>query len=313
MTRRFAVLSFDLDTPARGTGAVSSAGQFDAVVSGAYSNTLTRLLALLERLSVPAIFYVVAGDLRDTARAAVISAAVRRGHEIGNHSLSHDRALVSAPEGVFGADLAESTSIIESVTGARPVSYRMPGAVLRPGPLAALSRAGYRCDSSLNAAPLYNAAKRMRAVFGGVDSAPVQEFSASRAPVEPYRPDAGDVFSVVADGRGILEYPLTPMPYAGLPFMNYFLSRMPERAALFLAGRTCANRSLVTLTAHDHEFAAPGDFTCGLPGGMASRHALMPLDERMRRFSSLIEMMKADFEFTTPSAHSALSGVAGGL
>ncbi len=313
MTRRFAVLSVDLDTPARGTGSVPSPEQFEYVVSGAYANTLPRLLALLEKLSVSAVFYVVARDLRDPARAKIIADAARRGHEIGNHSLSHDRMLASAPEDVFSTDLMESTAVIAAVAGTRPVSYRMPGAVLRPGPLAALSRAGYRCDSSLNAAPLYNAAKRLRSIFGNEDAAPVQEFAARRAPAEPYRPLAGDVFAADCDGDGIIEYPLTPMFCSGLPFMNYFLSRMPERPAMFLARRACANRSFVTLTAHDHEFAAPEDFCGALPGGMASRHALMPLDERLRRFSALIEMMKADFDFTTPSAHSVLAAGSGGL
>lgn len=310
MTRRFAVLSVDLDTAARGTGAAPSPEQCAALVAGAYTNTLPRLLALLEKLGVPAVFYVVARDLRSPSCASALADAARHGHEVANHSLSHDRVLADAPEDIFALDLAESTRLIEAATGKAPVSFRMPGSVLRPGPLAVLARCGYLCDSSLNASFPYNAAKKMQALFSRGPAAPVQEFSSRQAPHEPYRPEAGNVFHAGIAKDGIIEYPLTPMPLAGLPFMNYFLSHMPEHIALSLARRTCAAHSFVTLTTHDHEFAAAGDFACSMPGGMASRHVSLPLEERLRRFSALVGLLKRDFEFITPAKHAAL--IAGG-
>lgn len=310
MTRRFAVLSVDLDTAARGTGAAPSPEQCAALVAGAYVNTLPRLLGLLDKLAVPAVFYSVARDLCSPACAAALADAARRGHEVANHSLSHDRALADAPEDIFAIDLAESTRLIEAATGKVPVSFRMPGAVLRPGPLAVLTRCGYLCDSSLNSSLPYNAAKKIQALFSRGPSAPVQEFSSWHAPHEPYRPQAGNVFHSAKTRGGIIEYPLTPMPLAGLPFMNYFLSQMPENMALYLARRTCAVHSFVTLTAHDHEFAIEGDCACSMPGGMASRHVSLPLEERLRRFSALVGLLKRDFEFITPAKHAAL--IAGG-
>jgi peptidoglycan-N-acetylglucosamine deacetylase len=91
-------------------------------------------LALFERHGARATFYVSPDRL--DARLDRWREAVRQGHEIGHHSLSHPctgnfefargNALEDYTLEQMGADLAEATVAIERRLGVRPVSFAYP-------------------------------------------------------------------------------------------------------------------------------------------------------------------------------------------
>ena len=99
--RRAIALTFD-DGPSEGTG---------------------RLLDLLNRLQIPATFFVCGMNVR--RRPQILRAAAEAGHEIGNHSYSHP-ALYFRSERFICEELSAAQSIISETTGAAPKLFRAP-------------------------------------------------------------------------------------------------------------------------------------------------------------------------------------------
>jgi peptidoglycan/xylan/chitin deacetylase (PgdA/CDA1 family) len=76
-----------------------------------------RVLRALRRHEAHATFFVIGSQIE--GREDVLRRMVRDGHEIGNHSMLHSA-------GPSAADLADSSRLIEDVTGFRPCHFRPP-------------------------------------------------------------------------------------------------------------------------------------------------------------------------------------------
>ena len=77
-----------------------------------------RVLRALRRHEAHATFFVIGSQIE--GREGLLRRMVRDGHEIGNHSMLHS-------PGPSTADLADSSRLIEDVTGFRPCHFRPPG------------------------------------------------------------------------------------------------------------------------------------------------------------------------------------------
>jgi peptidoglycan/xylan/chitin deacetylase (PgdA/CDA1 family) len=98
-----------------------------------------RLLGLLDHCQVPATFFIpgyIAEHHPEMTRA--VQAA---GHEIGLHGYLHER-LITLNETQEEAILQKSFTILEDLTGTRPVGYRAPWFELNPWTPAVLQRNG---------------------------------------------------------------------------------------------------------------------------------------------------------------------------
>ncbi len=98
-----------------------------------------RLLGLLDHCQVPATFYIpgyIAEHHPEMTRA--VQAA---GHEIGLHGYLHER-LITLNETQEEAILQKSFTILEDLTGTRPVGYRAPWFELNPWTPSVLQRNG---------------------------------------------------------------------------------------------------------------------------------------------------------------------------
>ncbi len=98
-----------------------------------------RLLGLLDHCQVPATFFIpgyIAEHHPEMTRA--VQAA---GHEIGLHGYLHER-LITLNETQEEAILQKSFTILEDITGSRPVGYRAPWFELNPWTPSVLQRNG---------------------------------------------------------------------------------------------------------------------------------------------------------------------------
>jgi len=98
-----------------------------------------RLLGLLDHCQVPATFFIpgyIAEHHPEMTRA--VQAA---GHEIGLHGYLHER-LITLNETQEEAILQKSFTILEDLTGTRPVGYRAPWFELNPWTPSVLQRNG---------------------------------------------------------------------------------------------------------------------------------------------------------------------------
>jgi peptidoglycan/xylan/chitin deacetylase (PgdA/CDA1 family) len=104
----------------------------------------TSLYAILDALDARQIkgtFFVTGRWVKSFPEAA--KAIVRRGHELGNHSLSHPAFSAIGPDGAI-KELAETERIAREITGASTRPYfRFPYGDSTPQMVETIGRAGY--------------------------------------------------------------------------------------------------------------------------------------------------------------------------
>lgn len=102
-----------------------------------------KILDLLHRHGVPATFFVVGSQV--VRHPEMVERAVREGHEVANHTMTHPELEPSTVRGEIG----QTDRIISAITGVRTTLFRLPydGAgpapVSRPEVIAEVQRQGY--------------------------------------------------------------------------------------------------------------------------------------------------------------------------
>lgn len=87
------------------------------------SDSTWQILDILDEYNVKATFFVLLNEYRDEEYREII----RRGHEIGVHSTSHDYDILYANLDAFIDDVSTCRNYVEDVTGHGVFLYRFPG------------------------------------------------------------------------------------------------------------------------------------------------------------------------------------------
>jgi hypothetical protein len=192
-----------------------------------------RVLDFLSERNLQITFFVIGQDAALEENLDALRAISERGHEIGNHSFSHEPWMHLYDGDRVEHEIRATEEQIEKITGQRTVGFRGPGFSFSDATLTVLERRHYLYDASTfptylgPLARLYyflhsNLAgedrKQRRALFGS--------FSNGFRPLKPYRWHTKD---------GLLEIPVTTMPMLRLPIhLSYllFLSGFSEALAL---------------------------------------------------------------------------------
>lgn len=105
-----------------------------------------RVLAMLDRLQLPATFYVP-GAMVD-AHPPAVKSIISAGHEVGLHGYMHER-LDDLTTRETATVLDRSMQILAAAGGREPFGYRSPSWEMTPETWVQLREAGIRYDSSL--------------------------------------------------------------------------------------------------------------------------------------------------------------------
>jgi peptidoglycan/xylan/chitin deacetylase (PgdA/CDA1 family) len=181
-------------------------------------------LDLFDRLELQITVFVVGADAVRTANLPYLRAIADRGHEIGNHSFSHECWLHLHTASELEGEIVRAEEAISEATGQRPTGFRGPGFSWSPELLEALSRRGYLYDASTLPTFLGPAARWYFLARSGLSPEERDRratlFGAFRdgfRPVRPYRWQ-------LRGGSQLLEIPVTTLPIVKLPFhMSYLL------------------------------------------------------------------------------------------
>ncbi|MBI4879859.1 MAG: polysaccharide deacetylase family protein [Planctomycetes bacterium] len=241
-TRPWASLSLDLDNLWSYLRVHGDAGweSFPSYLDVA----VPRILGFLAERNLTVTVFVVGQDAALEENRAPLGALAAAGHEIGNHSFSHEPWLHLLEESAIEDEIVRAEEAIEAATGQRPRGFRGPGFSLSLAALRVLERRGYLYDSSTLptfAGPLARLYYLMRSdlkgeerqkrarLFGG--------FSEGFRPLRPYR--------WRLEGSGVVEVPVTTLPLLRLPmhasYVLYLSTFSPAlaRAYFALAARLC--------------------------------------------------------------------------
>ena len=184
-----------------------------------------RVLGFLRDRGLHITFFVVGQDAAVEANHACLMNIAEQGHEIGNHSFSHQPWLHLMSAADLEDEIESSQQAIEAATGRRPIGFRGPGYSLSRNTLELLSRHGFRYDAStiptfigplarayyFRASSLNREGREQRdQLFGG--------FSEGFRPLKPYR------WGPPADG--LVEIPVTTMPLVRTPIHASYILYM---------------------------------------------------------------------------------------
>lgn len=108
-----------------------------------------RFLELLDAYRLKITVFIVGKDAEIPEHHAALRSIVLAGHEVGNHSHSHEPWLHKRTVDEIDAEIADAERAIEAATGMRPLGFRGPGYARSPVMLEALARRGYLYDASV--------------------------------------------------------------------------------------------------------------------------------------------------------------------
>ena len=119
-----------------------------------YVKAIPQCLALLKKHNIKATFFVTARSFNKST-VQIIKRIKDEGHEIANHSYSHDYRLVKKNPAKLKEDIENNASFIKDATGEKPVGFRAPGYNISSELFKILKENEYRYDSSSLPSPLY--------------------------------------------------------------------------------------------------------------------------------------------------------------
>jgi peptidoglycan-N-acetylglucosamine deacetylase len=181
-----------------------------------------RVLDFLTRRHLQITFFVVGQDAALDKNRDALRAIAAAGHEIGNHSFSHEPWLHLYGKDRIEAEIAVAEEDITKVTGKRPVGFRGPGFSFSETILDVLHHRGYLYDAS-TLPTFFGPVARIYYFFNSNLKPDDLRYRCSLfgsvrngfRPIRPYRWGGKD---------GLLEIPVTTMPILRVPIhLSYIL------------------------------------------------------------------------------------------
>ena len=170
-----------------------------------YESGLSNLLNLFEAFSIRATLFVIASSLEDPRKRALVEQAMRAGHEIASHTVTHPNLLrISSQQ--KRDEVTRSREQLQQQLGVAVRGFRAPGYLIDREGVEMLAAAGYAYDSSFF--PTKAFAGRMQC---GIEQL-----------TTPHRPFAGsDFWELTLPDHRPSPVPFNPS-YAHLFGMPYF-------------------------------------------------------------------------------------------
>ncbi len=267
---------------------------------------IPQMLEVLQQLGHRITFFVVGIDATRESNVPHLCALADHGHEIGNHSYHHETWMQLLPPDRLEKELEMAAGAIQTATGQRPIGFRGPGFTWSPQLLETLARQQYVYDAStlptfigplarryLIGSARLSAEERARrgALFGA--------FTDGFRPNKPYRWQ-------LAEGRGLLEIPVTTMPVTRLPFhMSYLLYLSAYSPALMHAYLRTAIAACKVFRVEPSFLLHPLDLLGGDDVPQLSFFPGMNLTTRRKRqlFVDAMDMLGSEFDIITMNAH----------
>jgi protoporphyrinogen oxidase len=257
-----------------------------------------RVLRFLDDRHQPITWFVVGKDATVPGNRRLLASIADAGHEIANHSYSHEPWLHRYAPEQLDHELTLAERAIEDATGRHPNGFRGPGFSLSTDVLLALERRGYRYDASTF--PTFIGPVARAFYFRNADLTPEEQaerafafgaFREGTRPLTPYRWQ-------LATER-LVEVPVTTMPLLRTPIhMSYLVflaehSPVVARGYLATALRLCRWMGVApSLLLHSHDFIGCDDVSAMsfFPGFR------LPGEAKRRVVAQCIDLLRSEFD-----------------
>jgi peptidoglycan/xylan/chitin deacetylase (PgdA/CDA1 family) len=191
--------------------------RYDPADDPLFESGLRGALDLLARRNVSATLFVVAEDVFDARKRALLRDAVSAGHEIASHSLSHGR-LTGLDAAGKRREIAESRACLSSELGTEVRGFRAPGFRIDRECLEIVNDAGYAYDSSMVASKPYRP----------IPGQPLYELPVPSAFSFPFHPSYSLVLGQWWFRAGLTDYRRRRSPLVLLFHLTDFADPLPR-------------------------------------------------------------------------------------
>jgi hypothetical protein len=260
-----------------------------------YTLAAARFGALCDRLGVRGTIFCIGEELGSPVHSRAMADLAAAGHELANHSFSHDYRLTRAGPAELAAEVDRAAEAIARVAGRRPRGFRAPGYTLSAPLLAALAERGYLYDSSTFPALPYWLGKAgvmaLLSLVGRPSRAILDRPRVLLAPRVPYRPRAGEPYARggpnPADALDLLELPVAT-GWLGFPIIGTFVATLPTPLVRLLASRASdvRRRPLLNLELHGVDLLDASEVPADLPP--RQRDLRVPAARKIARIEAFV-------------------------
>ena len=267
---------------------------------------LPLVLDELERLNIKITFFIVGKDAEISTNQKFIRTIVERGHEVGNHSYSHESWLNHYNKEKVEFEINHAEELINNCTGQKTIGFRAPGFSWSNTVLNVLQENNYLYDAST--LPTFIGPLARTYYFWTSDLSKEEKkirknlfgsFSEGFRSVKPY-------FWDTDSKNKLLEIPVSTIPILKIPFhLSYllYLSRFSSAAMHTYLNMAIA---LCKLTNTEPSFLLhPLDL---VGGDQAPRLAFFPgmdlnTEKKLKVFREVIKKLSDNFSLVNMSTH----------
>ncbi len=185
-----------------------------------YTEALPRFLDIFLDYRVQATFFIIGKDAECPEKQSWIKKIIQAGHEVANHSYSHEIPYHKRNLEDIKEDILRSGNILTQLSGKSPKGFRAPGYGIDENILRIIDELGYQYDASIFPTPWSQAMAHIERKKCK-DKAPVGGFGSGQygwSPVKPY-------LLRRIQGKGNHKTPLLEVPVSVFPFFRTPLHR----------------------------------------------------------------------------------------
>ncbi|MBO4699248.1 polysaccharide deacetylase family protein [bacterium] len=266
-----------------------------------YSNGIGRFLELFDKYSIKGTFFITAHGF-NAKNTAVLKEIKERGHEIADHSFSHNYQLTRLPKDEIYKEIKQNFDFLNEAAGVTCKGFRSPGYNSNADLISVLKSVGYIYDSSLFPSFSYYVAKwiliNLKKLSGHNSKSIISSFADAFG---RYTPEFIDKTVRDTQKSGTFaELPMTTLiPLAGIPLIGTSIITFPAFLIDFML-KISKTRSFINIEAHGIDMcdADESQYFSALKGKQPD--LAFSLDRKIEKFSRVIEFYKnSGFTFKT--------------
>ena len=266
-----------------------------------YINGIRRFIELFDKNSIKGTFFITAHGF-NKENSEILREIVRSGHEIADHSFSHNYQLTRLPKDEIFQEIKKNKDFLEETAGIVCKGFRSPGYNSSADLISALKSVGYTYDSSLFPSISYYIAKwlliNLKKLAGHNSKSIISSFSDAFG---RYTPEFID--KTVRDTKKngtFVELPMTTLfPLANIPLIGTSIIAFPA-FLLDMMLKISKNRSFINIEAHGIDLCGAEESRHFDPLKGKQPDLVFSLERKIERFQHVIDFYKDNgFTFKT--------------
>lgn len=266
-----------------------------------YLNGIKRFLELFDKNSIKGTFFITAHGFTEK-NSEILREIVRSGHEIADHSFSHDYQLTRMTKEEIFQEIKKNKDFLEETVGIKCTGFRSPGYNSSADLISVLRSVGYTYDSSLFPSISYYIAKwlliNLKKLSGHGSKSIISSFADAFGRYTPEFIDK-NVRDTKKEGT-FVELPMTTLfPLANIPLIGTSIIAFPA-FLLDLMLKISKKRTFINIEAHGIDLCGADESKHFDPLKGKQPDLAFSLERKLERFQNVIDFYKdSGFEFKT--------------